>query len=365
MLRLQQISFCGKVVQNLLSDEQKSYFLDKLYNNYQIKISDKDYIVLREKYLPNLQKNKYYLSTVTNGNRYLLYLTIYEGRYLNLFIDRKIKEGYKHPRMLLVDYKFDDSLYEQETLFGGELIKKKDHSWMFLLSNLLVYQEQKLNLNIIGKINIIYQILSENYTLNEKQPCILKVKKIFNVQEISQILEDFIPNLDYSCKALCFYPDNSKFKSFIYLLEKKKVSNVNNHEDKGMVRNISGLSNASSDISSVESIDEVKKIIEDKIQSLSETIEYNFKLRNTDCPDIYQLYTKYQEKDIMYGYAHIPSIKCSKYIQNKLSSNDYQDIIINCKYSTNFNKWEPQIDSSNSSEQHEETLESLILKLKI
>ena len=53
-------------------------------------------------------------------------LTIYEGRYLNLFIDRKIKEGYKHPRMLLVDYKFDDSLYEQETLLGGELIKKKD-----------------------------------------------------------------------------------------------------------------------------------------------------------------------------------------------------------------------------------------------
>ena len=226
-------------------------------------------------------------------------------------------------------------------------------------------QLKKLNLNIIGKINIIYQILSENYSLCEKQPCVLKVKKIFNVQEITQVLEDFISNLDYSCKALCFYPDNKKFKSFIYLLEKKKISSVQNHEDRGMVRNISGISNASSDISSVESIDEIKKIIENKIQSLPETIEYNFKLRNTDCPDIYQLYTKYQEKNIMYGYAHIPSIKCSKYIQNKLSKNDYQDIIINCKYSTNFNKWEPQIESDNSLVVKEETLENLILKLKI
>ena len=109
MLKLQQISFCGKVVQNLTNDDQKGYFLDKLYNNYQTKISDKDYIILKEKYLSNLHKNKHYLSTVSNGNRYFLYLTIYQGRYLNLFIDR-VKEGYKYPRMLLVDFNFDDSL---------------------------------------------------------------------------------------------------------------------------------------------------------------------------------------------------------------------------------------------------------------
>ena len=359
MLKLQQISFCGKVVQNLTNDDQKGYFLDKLYNNYQTKISDKDYIILKEKYLSNLHKNKHYLSTVSNGNRYFLYLTIYQGRYLNLFIDRKVKEGYKYPRMLLVDFNFDDSFYQQETLFSGELIKKDDNSWLFLLSNLLVYQEQTINLNIIGKMNIIYRILSKNYQNSEKQPCVLKVKKIFKIQEISEVLQKFIPNLGYTCKALSFYPDNNSFSNFIYLFDRNKSY----QEKNTMTKSISKLSNTSSEISSIDNIDELKRTIEEKIETTDEEIEYNFKLRNTDCPDIYQLFTKYQKKVILYGYAHIPSIKCSKYIQKKLSSNDYKDIIINCRYSNNFKKWEPKLERCQRNE--EDILETLIDKLNL
>ena len=358
MLKLQQISFCGKVVQNLLSDDQKGYFLDRLYNNYQIKINDKDYIILREKFIVNLQKNKHYLSTITNGNRYFLYLTVYQNRHLNLFIDRKIKEGYKYPRILLVDYNFDNFLYEQETLFSGELVKKIDNSWIFLLSNILVYQQEKINKNIIKKQNLIYEILGEYYKYQEKQPCDLRVKKIFSVQKITYVLEKFIPSLDYSCKALCFYPDKSKFSNFIYLLENS------NSNKKGMVNSSSEICNTSSEISTTDSIDDIKKNIEEKIDLNNDTITYNFKLKNTDCPDIYKLYTKYQEKDIMYGYAHIPSIKCSKYIHQKLLDNDYQDIIINCKYSSIFKKWEPQIESD-SDVKIEDTLEKLIHKLNI
>lgn len=359
MLKLQQISFCGKVVQNLLNDDQKGYFLDKLYNNYQIKISDKDYIILKEKYLSNLHKNKHYLSTVSNGNRYFLYLTVYEGRPLNLFIDRKVREGYKYPRMLLVDFNFDDSFYQQENLFSGELIKKDDNSWLFLLSNLLVYQEQKMNLNIIGKMNIIYRILSNNYHYQTKQPCVLKVKKIFKIQDISRVLDKFIPGLGYSCKALSFYPDNNSFSNFIYLFDRNK----GNQQVNTMTKSTSKISNTSSDLSTIDDIDELKRTIEEKIETSNEEIDYNFKLRNTDCPDIYQLYTKYQEKVIMYGYAHIPSIKCSKYIQKKLLKNDYQDIIINCRYSNNFKKWEPKLERCHRDE--EDNLESLINKLNL
>lgn len=359
MLKLQQISFCGKVVQNLLNDDQKGYFLDKLYNDYQIKINDKDYIILKGKYLSNLHKNKHYLSTVSNGNRYFLYLTIYEGRYLNLFIDRKVKEGYKYPRILLVDFKFEDCLYQQETLFNGELIKKNDNSWIFLLSNLLVYQEQKINLNIIGKLNIAYRVLSKNYQVSDKQPCTLKVKKIFKIQQISEVLNKIIPDLGYSCKALSFYPDNKSFSNFIYLFDRNKSLQKRNN----MIKSDSRISNSSSELSSLDNIDELKRVIESKIEDTNEEIEYNFKLRNTDCPDIYQLYTKYQEKIIMYGYAHIPSMKCSKYIQKQLLKNDYQDIIINCRYSNNFKKWEPQLQMCKTDK--EDTLEILIQKLKI
>ena len=125
-----------------------------------------------------------------------------------------------------------------------------------------------------------------------------------------------------------------------------------------MTKSTSKVSNTSSELSSIESIDELKRTIEEKIENIDEKVEYNFKLRNTDCPDIYKLYTKYQEKVIMYGYAHIPSIKCSKYIQKKLSKNDYQDIIINCRYSNSFKKWEPQIENGQQIE--EDILESLI-----
>ncbi len=360
MLKLQQRSLCGKFVQNLLSDEQKEYFLNRLYNNYQIKISDKDYIILRDKFLINLEKNKHYLSTVTNGNRYFLYLTVFENRYVSLFIDRKIKEGYKHPRILLVDYKFDDSLYEHETLFSGELVRKYDNSWIFLLSNLLVYQQQKLNMNIIGKLTLIEKILLENYTeQTQKQPCDLKIKAVFNLSQYQWVKENVIPNLDYSCKAICFYPDKPNFNSFIYLFNKNSNSSKNK-----MTKSTSEISNVSSEASSVESIDDIKKIIEEKIEENFNNINYNFRLRNTDCPDIYQLYTKYQEKDILYGYAHIPSIKCSQYIQEELLKNDYKDIIINCKYSSNFKKWEPQIEACQDVHK-QDILENLITKLNI
>ena len=176
-------------------------------------------------------------------------------------------------------------------------------------------------------MNIIYRILSKNYQNSESNHVSesKKYSRFKKFQKSFKIYSQFRLFVKYY-----FYPDNNSFSNFIYLFDRNKSY----QEKNTMTKSISKLSNTSSEISSIDNIDELKEQLK-KIETTDEEIEYNFKLRNTDCPDIYQLFTKYQEKVILYGYAHIPSIKCSKYIQ-KLSNNDYQDIIINCRYSNNF-----------------------------
>ena len=45
MIKLQQISFCNKIVKNVINNSDKQIFINKLYNNYQISINDKDFFL--------------------------------------------------------------------------------------------------------------------------------------------------------------------------------------------------------------------------------------------------------------------------------------------------------------------------------
>lgn len=317
MLTFKQISFCGKIAHNLVDDNQKEYFLNKLYNNYQISITDKDYIVLKEKHINQILKHRYYLSTVSNGNRYFLFLCIYEGRKLNLFIDHKVKKGYKYPRILNVDYDFDIELYKKNTLMSGELVKKVNDSWLFILSNLIIYDGCKLNMNIIGKMNIIYRILTNDYKYSIKQPCELKVKKIFKMNDINTIQNDFIKHIDYSIKGLSLYADNPTFHNYIFIYKQEEIN-----------------------------IDTIIKKIEEKLSTIEHLIEHVFNLKKTKIPDIYELYTLYNSKEYKYGFAHIPSLKMSKYIKELFYKKETDELPINCIFSPQFKKWEPNMNNN-------------------
>lgn len=337
MIKLQQISFCNKIVKNVINNSDKQIFINKLYNNYQISINDKDYIILNKEFVSNLTKNIHYLALFSNGNQYLLYLTMFNNSPLCIFIDRKIKSGYQLPRILVINFNFDLELYENDTLFGGELIKTNSSEWIFILNNLYVYQGKKCNMNIISKFNIIYQILSNKYVEKFEQPCKLKVKKLFCCNQINHIINDIIPKLNYQYRGFIFFPENYKYSNILYLIQKEKNNNLTIKDS---------LKNKKETICLKSLPTNNKNIIEQLENNLKNSKisnEVNLQLKNTDNSDIYEVYSRYNNQPIYFGFCHIPNIKCSKFITQLFNNNN--QIIIKCRFSNKFNKWEPIIDS--------------------
>lgn len=346
MLKLQQISFCNKIAKNVIDNNDKQIFINKLYNNYQISINDKDYIILNKEYISNLVKNPHYLSLFTNGNQYLLYLTMNNNSPVCLFIDRKIKSGYKYPRILLVNFDFDLELFENETLFGGELVKTINSEWVFILNNLYVFKGKKCKeMNIISKFNIIYQILDQNYKYITNQPCILKVKKLFCCNQIKEVLEKIIPNLNYSYKGFIFFPDNHKYSNILYIPQNDANSDSNINLQKKELNQDNLIRNDNKTFKIIPTNNNIIVEIDNLFKIKNNDNLYRLEIKETDNSDIYEVYSKYNNLHIYYGLCYISSLKCSKFISQIFSKNRDRSIIINCRYCKKFSKWEPILDS--------------------
>ena len=53
-----------------METKDKQFLIDKLYNSYQIAITDKDYN-MKDNYFPILKNNLHYVTLMSNGNKYL------------------------------------------------------------------------------------------------------------------------------------------------------------------------------------------------------------------------------------------------------------------------------------------------------
>ena len=350
------ISFCDKVVQNLVSEEIKNQILDKLLSTYDISITQKGCVLLKANYCNNLKKNDHVISTKSNGNPYYLFLTKYNNINTCFYIDKKIKEGFTSPRILILKQRFEDSIFD-DTLIEGELIKTNNNNWLFLLSNLHVYKGNIVNDNMINKFNKIYHILTnEFYPDNYLDPCQYEVKKIFVFNQFNDLIDNFIPNLPYKIKGLLFFPINKKYNNLLYLFnidkDKKQPVIVN----KGI--NYSSINNEK------EKKEDHEKNISDFNNNISkidfENIVIKCKIVSTETPDIFNLHIMNESKYFVLGMANIQTLKCSKFVKKIFKDKGHGDIIVNCKYSEKFNKWEPFSISEEKQPDNFEKIKSLI-----
>lgn len=332
------ISFCDRVVQNLVSEEIKQSILDKLLNIYNVSITQKDCVLLRSNYCNNLKKNDHVIVTKSNGNPYYLFLTKYNNVNTCFYIDKKVKEGFNLPRILIVKQRFDDNVFN-DTLLEGELIRTKNHNWLFLFSNLYVYKGKNIVSNMVEKFNTIYHILTHEYYLDSDiDPCKFEVKKVFTFNQFNEMIDNFIPNLPYTVKGLIFLPINKKYNNLLYLY------NRNNYNKKARKPN-PNKSFVKTGITHTNKVND----IQDEITHFNESIKNNannqktikFKIVNTETPDIFNLHLMNKNKHVLFGMAHVQTLKCSQFVKKIFKNKKESDIIVNCKYSNKFNKWEP------------------------
>jgi len=353
------ISFCSKRAFNILDETLKQEILTKLHKNYYITIKDKNFYILNSKNIKYIEKNPHILSVKSIGSLYYLFLTIIDGRKYCLFIDKKIKEGHKFPRIISVIYRFDDAIF-QDTVFDGELLRDEDDNWLYIINNLVLYKgELYKNKNIVQKLGKVYQILTDEYKKDDYiEICPLYVKRLFGYHEWDYIINTYIPNLKYKTRGL-YFEGIRNLNNHLYLFQRNKSfnkissssdgsisitkntysnnSNTNNKNSNTYSNNSNtNNKNSNSNINKSRNTNYIK-VDEEELQRRT---YMTFIMRKTDTSDIYNLYCSNNDDLKKYGIALIDGLKTSKKIR-KLFQNDKDNLQMKCKYDNKKEKWIP------------------------
>lgn len=408
---LSNISFCDKQCSNLNNNKAKEDMINYIEKKYPLKIIDRGYIPLNPHMIRNVSYHQHILSTLTNGNSYVLFLTQVEGINCCFYIDRKLKGGYTYPKIHCVKYRFANELFEKETIFSGELIRDNDRKWFFILSDILVYKGQDTkSKNILSKYEMMYDILKDEYTPDiHMEVCPLQIKKLFTYDQIDTMVEDFIPNLSYVCKGLVFNTLDSKFNNYalilprdkqIQVVDKSYIDSIIERKNPELMENVMPVMDYSNNLNSSDlnnqesyqdgkakyntvdpksagiianqSITEVSNrsdsqnsnqgkfdqnigstLVSSSIESnskKSENIDKNnvvFRILKTESPDIYNLYYLEGNELIKDSIALIPNIKTSQKMYHMFKKNNDLDINMECKFSKIFERWIPENIVSN------------------
>lgn len=363
---LSNISFCDKQCYNINRNETKEKLLLYLQKKYKIDIIKNQYMVLGSKNLYSITKHQHILATLTCGNPYLIFLVKIDNVKWCIFIDRKLKNGYTYPKMHCTQYDFDDVLFEEETIFNGELVRDVNRHWKFIFSDIYIYKgiNVKNTKNILSRIELIHNILNNEYNVkHEIEICPLIVKKLFQYKDLKYILNNFIPDLSYVTRGLVFYSMSNNYGDYIYLIPKEKqiqIKKINNEA-------------VTIDYSTNKTYVEMKDMLSQN-KSLLDTIQdsefinknkkHTFKIIKTNIPDIYNLldptnnnqqnnnietinqlnsdtgeyYSIKNTENI--NIAYIPNIKISDYLFSYFKD-DKLTGLVECVYHIYFDRWIP------------------------
>ena len=333
------LSFCNTKAFNVVNTEAKQFIMDKL-KQHDIKLDAKRAYILHNKTLQYIEKTQHIISVKSSGTNYYLFFTNINNTNYCFYIDRKIKAGYTYPRIISVKYRFDDIVFN-DTVLDGELIKNETNSsqWMFLITDIILYNNEKLTCNIINRFNLLYSILKNNYTEDTNLDiCPLVVKKLFLYSQYDILITQFIPSLPYKTKGLYFNSLNTKHANQLYLFNNNNTSNNRNNNNNNTGNNRNSNSNNTSSGNNTNGNNTTNN---NNNTDGNNTIEeqYIFKIKSTTTPEIYELYCKNNRETEKYGLACIPNMRTKTLVEKSLKNNEF--IFMNCILNTKFNKYQP------------------------
>ena len=349
-IKTMDLSFCGEVAQNVVNKEAKEFILNQLKSKYDLGINDNRAFILNNKSVYFLEKTQHIMSIKSSGTNYLLYFTNINNVNYCFFIDRKIAPGYTIPRIISTKFQFSDSVFS-DTLLDGELVKNDQNRWMFLITDMLVFEGKRLEENIISRFNRLYKMLNDSYKINrEFDICPLVIKRLFKYSEYDYLITQFIPSLSYKTKGIYFNTLNMKHANQLFLFPDEKRQKP---QQKGRYQK------PRSD--SVEKVNETPNTSENTGSSQSQG--FVFKLCKTSMPEIYHLFVK-DGVDIVKldKPAYVHGIKNSRMIRKCLG--DSESTYVYCQFNRKQNMWEPITKAEVSGDDYISSRDKIMLEVK-
>ena len=295
---LTKTGFCDKEIDNVTNNDMKQYILDNLKTKSGLQYTSKYAKIYNDNFSKNLN-NPHLVCLKSIGSPYFLYCTQINDVNYCFLIDKKIKDGYKFPKIFLVHYRFESEIFNG-TLFETELLRDNCNKWHLLVGDIYIYRGEKLdNKQITERMNIINDIILNKYIDDTFcNICPIKIKRYFDINQIKYITEEFIDKLDYRIRGLYFVPLKTSYAKILYMFND----------------------------------DEYKK------SNYKNKTTINFKIVKTIKPDVYELYLNNETKSsiIKHSYASIPNIKTSLWLKELFDQKE--DIIVECKLNKRFNK---------------------------
>ena len=344
-MEISQISFCNKIGYNITNDREKQVIYEKYIEKYDIMLNSFNKLYYSDKFLTVFKKYPYLLSLESAGNKYYLLLTTINNDHYSIFIDTKTTKTHTYPKMIIVPFRFEESLYT-DTIIEGSLIRDKHKQWTFLFEDLLVLKGKKINKNIIEKYTLLHSILDNQYIEDKDiQVCPIHVKRLFTFDEIDTIFSTFIHSLDYNINGLVFHPVQHANKDIIFYFNLSKHTKHNqrsvmNYEKPKKQTHIANRTNTTNTPKTpIQTTSSIKKTnTHTHTNGLATFIIKPSK--QTDY--IYNLYAMNSEGKIKkYSVARIDTIDKKTFIEKNIQACT-KHLFVTCSYSKEFKKWVPQ-----------------------
>lgn len=299
-------------VNNVTKDNIKEYLLTNIDNIWKRRMR-----ILTDENISVLTK-KCYVTLQPIGTQYYLYLTKYNDTNTSFLISKKTMKNHKYPQVLLLHMGFSDYMYQKDTLFDINLVKKNDNNYSIVITDILLNRGKRMDTDILDRYNTIMNIYEDEYVENKiLQQFTVLCTPIYHHSEMESIISTKIKNIDYKINGLYIHHKNQTFVHILPRYEPRQLP----------------------------ASDTTDKKLEIKEPHLEQEI-FNgiitLQIRTTNMPDIYHLYA---DNDEYVGISNIPTLKCSKLVKKLLS--DCEHSYVECCFNKQFNKWEPLRYSEN------------------
>jgi len=315
----------------LLTDNERDLkikILDYLYNT--INLSKLRYGILDNiQKLTFLQENEHYVTPNYKGlNYFLIFINIMDKPYAILINRKKLSYHRNQVDMRTVFItkifiKTNQNMY-LGTIFDGKIIQKDNNNYFLIHDCFCMMGKKILDMEMKNKMNYLNDIINSNLSNNACENFSFKLNKLYDYNDLPEIIEKIIPECGIPSNGLIFYPIKSG-NSIIHI--EKKIEKIG----------IQSLQNENIDNKSYDLIFNFVDFLKSRVYSYENENKYKvFFINKTDIPDVYNLYSKKDgQKECI---AHIPNLKISHYCSNNINSPMTK---VNCIYCPKFDKWIP------------------------
>lgn len=321
----------------ICNDNIKNKIINYLYTK--IDLSKYRYNILNNiQKLNFLKDNEHYVSPNYKGYNYLLMMLTIDNIKFAVALDRRKLSYHKNQldmnnlTIIQLQMNINDSFYDG-TIFNGKLIMSNNQSKFLIQDCFYLMGKNYLDIDINAKMEELDKIIQNNFIKNYCKHFEIKLNKLYQYDELDNLINVIIPSAKIPVNGLIFYPLVSGIN--IMFID-KKVDSQSEQNNNNIINN-HNITNHNNKPDSNNLSNDYVNILKNRIYNYELTGKKKYLwLSKTDIPDVFNIHEKeYGDK---LGIAAIPNLKTSYLCASKVGDKPTK---FNCIYNDMFKKWIP------------------------